>query len=62
MAARMGHAIEPVIDWAVMQDPFGNEFCLVSNLTDDEIEAVREATQAGAATDVEWRRAAGRTA
>ena len=30
------HAYEgarPLIDWAVMQDPFGNEFCLVRELT-----------------------------
>lgn len=31
----------PRIDWAVMQDPFGNEFCLVSELSAAEIEAVR---------------------
>lgn len=54
-------AVPPVIDWAVMQDPFGNEFCLVSELTDAEIDAVLEATRAGAATDREWRMAAGRT-
>lgn len=51
----------PLIDWAVMQDPFGNEFCLVSELTSDEISAVREATERGAGTDHEWRVAAGRT-
>ena len=51
----------PVIDWAVMQDPFGNEFCLVSELAPDEIDAVLEATKAGASTDHEWRVAAGRT-
>jgi predicted enzyme related to lactoylglutathione lyase len=51
----------PVIDWAVMQDPFGNEFCLVSDLTQAEIDAVLEATVAGASTDHEWRLAAGRT-
>lgn len=51
----------PVIDWAVMQDPFGNEFCLVSELIQEEIEAVLEATKAGASTDHEWRVAAGRT-
>ena len=51
----------PVLDWAVMQDPFGNEFCLVSELTDVEIEAVLQATRAGASTDHEWRVAAGRT-
>ena len=48
----------PVIDWAVMQDPFGNEFCLVDDLTDAQIEAVMEATAAGASSDEEWRAAA----
>ena len=51
----------PIIDWAVMQDPFGNEFCLVSNLLPEEIDAVMEATASGAATDREWRKAARRT-
>lgn len=50
----------PAIDWAVMQDPFGNEFCLVSDLTDTEVAAVQEATRQGASTDIEWRVAAGR--
>jgi hypothetical protein len=27
---------EPVIDWPVMQDPFGDEFCLVYELTDEQ--------------------------
>ncbi len=48
----------PVIDWAVMQDPFGNEFCLVDPLTDVQAEA---AMTAGAHTDHEWRTAAGVT-
>jgi predicted enzyme related to lactoylglutathione lyase len=48
----------PIIDWAVMQDPFGNEFCLVDDLTDAQIEAVVAATDAGASTDEEWRAAA----
>lgn len=50
----------PVLDWAVMQDPFGNEFCLVTPLTDEEAEAVLEATRRGASTDREWRAAAGK--
>ncbi len=50
----------PVIDWAVMQDPFGNEFCLVSELTQEEIAAVLSAREAGASTDHDWRVAAGR--
>jgi catechol 2,3-dioxygenase-like lactoylglutathione lyase family enzyme len=48
----------PIIDWAVMQDPFGNEFCLVDELTKTQIEAVMRATEAGASTDEEWRVAA----
>lgn len=48
-----------MIDWAVMTDPFGNEFCLVSELTDDESQRVRQATNA--TTDQQWRAAAGRT-
>ena len=51
----------PIIDWAVMRDPFGNEFCLVSELTQEEIDAVLEATKAGASSDHDWRVAAGRT-
>lgn len=51
----------PALDWAVMQDPFGNEFCLVDELTQDEINAVLEAMNGGASTDREWRVAAGRT-
>jgi len=52
----------PLIDWAVMQDPFGNEFCIVSPLTDDEIAAVVAAAESrrGLATDRDWRAAAGR--
>jgi hypothetical protein len=48
------------IDWAVMQDPFGNEFCLVSPLSRDESLAVARAGEAGPATDDHWRYAAGR--
>lgn len=49
----------PVIDWAVMTDPFGNEFCLVSELTAAESRQVERDTNAS--TDREWRAAAGRT-
>jgi predicted enzyme related to lactoylglutathione lyase len=49
----------PVIDWAVMIDPFGNEFCLVSPLTEEEARAVEAATDV--TTDQGWRAAAGRT-
>lgn len=51
---------QPVIDWAVMRDPFGNEFCLVSELTRAKSVAVEAVGIA--ATDQEWRAAAGRTA
>jgi predicted enzyme related to lactoylglutathione lyase len=52
----------PVIDWAVMQDPFGNEFCLVSDLNPGEIKAVLDAAgRSMDGTDTHWRRAAGRT-
>lgn len=45
----------PIIDWAVMTDPFGNEFCLVRELSEDEIQAVEAAVDA--TTDEEWRAA-----
>ncbi len=43
------------IDWAVMQDPFGNEFCLITILTEAEIRAVEEAAAATDADDAHWR-------
>lgn len=46
----------PLIDWAVMQDPFGNEFCLVDELTVEQSHAAMAATEAK--TDQEWRIAA----
>jgi catechol 2,3-dioxygenase-like lactoylglutathione lyase family enzyme len=49
----------PLIDWAVMQDPFGNEFCLIDDLTKEESLAAMAATEA--TTDQEWRAAAGKT-
>ena len=42
------HAYEgarPLIDWAVMQDPFGNEFCLVRVLTRAERAALDAAAE-----------------
>jgi predicted enzyme related to lactoylglutathione lyase len=51
---------QPVIDWAVMMDPFGNEFCLVSELTVAEADAVLDAAAAADGTDHYWRVAAGR--
>lgn len=37
----------PAIDWAVMQDPFGNEFCIVEELTSTQ----QAAAMASTATD-----------
>lgn len=54
-----GH--QPSIDWAVMHDPFGNEFCLVSVLSPDEIAALQQAAEAGDGDDTHWRTVAGRT-
>ncbi|MDP9181438.1 MAG: hypothetical protein M3P04_01515 [Actinomycetota bacterium] len=45
------------IDWAVMQDPFGNEFCLVSVLNEQESLAVAHAAPGD---DDDYRAAAGR--
>ncbi|MGH8916244.1 MAG: VOC family protein [Acidimicrobiia bacterium] len=52
----------PLIDWAVMQDPFGNEFCLVSVLTTEESRTVAHAGEQGDGDDHHWRVVAGRTA
>ena len=51
----------PEIDWAVMQDPFGNEFCLVTVLTDEEVGAIERAALAGGGDDRHWRAVAGKT-
>jgi len=51
-----------LIDWAVMHDPFGNEFCLITVLTSEQSAAVRAAAERGPGTDHDWRVAAGRTA
>ncbi len=51
----------PVIDWAVMQDPFGNEFCLVHDLTDQQSRAAIDAADHGPTTDQELRAAARQT-
>ena len=45
----------PLIDWAVMQDPFGNEFCLVRELTRAERTALDAAAEHGPAADAHWR-------
>jgi len=51
----------PVIDWAVMQDPFGNEFCLVHELEPEQLIAAYEAARQGITDDQELRAAAGQT-
>jgi Glyoxalase-like domain len=51
----------PLIDWAVMRDPFGNEFCLVHDLTREQSEAVMAAADEGVSTDRGFRIAAGVT-
>jgi predicted enzyme related to lactoylglutathione lyase len=45
----------PVIDWAVLQDPFGNEFCLVRELSSDEVDAVERAGTTVSGDDDTWR-------
>lgn len=52
------HGQPPVIDWAVMKDPFGNEFCLVSNLTREQTQKVLDAAAKGITGDQAWRSAA----
>jgi predicted enzyme related to lactoylglutathione lyase len=48
----------PLIDWAVMQDPFGNEFCLVRELSRAERHALVDAATRGGGDDAHWRRVA----
>lgn len=43
MAAR---GVAPTLDWAVMQDPFGNEFCVINVLTPEQSQAVAHAAPA----------------
>jgi hypothetical protein len=59
---RAGSGEEPLIDWAVMQDPFGNEFCFVHDLTPEQSAAAVEAAERGVVGDHELRAAAGQTA
>ena len=54
--------VPPAIDWAVMQDPFGNEFCLVSVLSKEESASVQKAAEGLDGKDHDWRTAAGKTA
>jgi hypothetical protein len=46
---------EPLLDWAVAQDPFGNEFCLIRLLSQPERDAVAEAGRHGSGDDRHWR-------
>jgi predicted enzyme related to lactoylglutathione lyase len=46
---------DPLIEWAVAQDPFGNEFCLVRVLDKAERDAVAEAGRRGGGDDAHWR-------
>lgn len=50
---------EPVLDWAVMRDPFDNEFCLVRILTPEESRAVAELGRNADVDDRRLRLAAG---
>ena len=50
----------PLLDWAVAQDPFGNEFCLVRVLGRAESEAVAEAGRHSDRDDAHWRTVAAR--
>jgi predicted enzyme related to lactoylglutathione lyase len=50
----------PRIDWAVMRDPFGNEFCLVTILSMEQVRAVLDAAAEGPGDDERWRSITGR--
>ncbi len=52
----------PRIDWAVMRDPFGNEFCLVTVLVREQRDAVEAAAAEGPGDDQRWRETASRFA
>lgn len=49
--------VPPTLDWSVMQDPFGNEFCVINVLTPQESAAVAHAAPGD---DHHYRVAAGR--
>lgn len=49
------------LDWAVAQDPFENEFCVITVLTPEESRSVEAAATSGPRNDHRWRVAAGRT-
>ena len=60
VAPRPGRGdLHPVVDWAVMQDPFGNEFCLIDRLNRQQIEQVLAAAKDGVVDDHALRVAAG---
>ena len=50
----------PTLDWSVMQDPFGNEFCVISLLTPEESMAAVHAAEEQGARDQALREAVGR--
>jgi predicted enzyme related to lactoylglutathione lyase len=52
----------PRLDWAVMRDPFGNEFCLTAVLRPEQSEAVLATPPELHTDDLALRRAAGVTA
>jgi len=45
----------PLIEWSVLEDPFGNEFCLVRDLERAEREALQRAAENGDGDDEHWR-------
>ena len=54
----------PTIDWSVMRDPFGNEFCLVHVLSPAQVDGVEAAARdrdPRSVDDAFWRAAAGLT-
>lgn len=53
--------LAPVADWAVMQDPFGNEFCLIAPITRDQSDAAVATWEKGESDDHALRLAAGVT-
>jgi predicted enzyme related to lactoylglutathione lyase len=52
----------PRLDWAVMRDPFGNEFCLTTALRAEQTDAVLATPPELHSDDLALRRAAGVTA
>jgi len=51
----------PSADWAVLQDPFGNEFCLIDPLSREQRSLILDAARSGVASDHDLRVAAGLT-